>query len=176
MRVLHLIPYMHPSAGGPPVVADQWCAGLPEVGVDAEILTTDAYADAESDDSWLREYRDRYPVQVLPHRGPKGFGFSPAMRPAFLAALKRVDIVHLHNLWGYTNQIAARYCTKHGVPFVVSPHGMLDPNSVSRKWLKKRVYGSLFEFPALRKAAGLIFTHSEEDRLARTECKDLPQG
>ena len=43
MKVLHLIPYMHPSAGGPPVVVDRFCDQLAQRGWDVEVLTTNSY-------------------------------------------------------------------------------------------------------------------------------------
>ena len=175
MRILHLIPYMHPSAGGPPVVVDRWCVELQKLGCDVHVLTTDGYADGDSDE-WIQEYQARYPMTVLPKRGPKGFGYSRQMRAEFQRLLAETDLVHVHNLWGYTNLLAAKFCPPANVPCLVSTHGMLDPNSVGRKRLKKQVYGNLLEFPALRKTTGLVFTHPEEERLAREQCAGLPAG
>ena len=175
MKILHLIPYMHPSAGGPPVVVDRWCVELQKLGIEAHVLTTDAYDDGSSPD-WIEQYRSRYPIDVCALTGPRGFGFSSKLRSRFLELLPTVDLVHVHNLWGYSNQLAAKYCPKYSVPFVVSTHGMLDPHSLGRKSWKKRLYGSHVEWPAIRKAAGVVFTHQEEERLARTSCKDLPTG
>jgi glycosyltransferase involved in cell wall biosynthesis len=175
MKILHLIPYMHPSAGGPPVVVDQWCVELRRRGVEAAVLTTDSYAPAD-DFTWQDEYAARYRFTVVKHTGPRGFGYSPQFRSVLADRLKQVDLVHVHNVWGYANRLAASLCPKFQVPFVVSTHGMLDPHSMGRKAWKKRLYGRLFEFPALRQASGLIFTHVEEERLARETCGSLPTG
>ena len=175
MRVLHLIPYMHPSAGGPPVVVDQWCFELRRLGIDAEVLTTDSYDDG-SVPNWIADYQARYPMQVCGLKGPRGFGFSSELRSQFIARLPEFDLVHVHNVWSYCNQLAAKYCPRWGVPFVVSTHGMLDPNSMGRKPWKKQLYGRLLEWRALRKASGIFFTHAEEERLARTTCPQLPAG
>lgn len=175
MRLLHLIPYMHPSAGGPPVVVDQWCSELRSRGVEAEVLTTDSYA-PPNDDFWQAEYTARYPLTVIKHIGPRGFGYSTMFRSVLADRLKHVDLIHVHNVWGYANRLAADLCPKFKVPFLVSTHGMLDPHSMGRKAWKKRLYGRLFEFPALRRAAGLVFTHTEEERLARETCGQLPKG
>lgn len=176
MKILHLIPYMHPSAGGPPVVVDRWCVELQKLGVDVDVLTTDAYSQGSADDQWLNQYQQNYPITALSGAGPNGFGYSTQLRQQFLKLLPSVDLVHVHNLWGYTNQLAARYCPRYKVPFVVSSHGMLDPHSVGHKWIRKKVYGGLLEWPALRKASGVVFTHAEEERLARQTCSSLPQG
>jgi len=48
------------------------------------------------------------------------------------------------------------------------PHGMLDPHARSRKALRKWLYGSLFEYPRIRAASGIVYTTREEQRLAET--------
>ena len=175
MKILHLIPYMHPSAGGPPVVVDRWCVELIRKGIDAGVVTTDAYSDGKPND-WIEQYRSRYPIEVCKKVGPAGFGFSRALKSTFLDKLATTDLVHVHNIWGYTNLLAAGICPKLSVPFVVSTHGMLDPNSFGRKKIKKAIYGKVMEWPALRKAQAIFVTHSEEDRLARETCSDLPEA
>jgi glycosyltransferase involved in cell wall biosynthesis len=175
LKILHLIPYMHPSAGGPPVVVDQWCAELGRRGWQPEVLTTNAYADG-ANPSWIQEYAAKYPIEVLPFFGPPGFGYSRQLKRALIRKLTDCDVVHVHNIWSYCNRIAAQLCVTHGVPFVVSTHGMLDPHSMGRKPWKKRLYGHLIEWPSLRNASGIVFTHSEEERLARETCSVLPLG
>lgn len=172
---------MHPSAGGPPVVVDHWCSGLRQRGVDATVLTTNAYAKDSEDSSWVSHYEGRFPIRVVDGMGPAGFGFAWNLKSFLRSRLEEsspehVDLVHVHNLWSYSNCIAAKLCPRFGVPFVVSTHGMLDPNSLSRKAWKKRWYGKLAEWPSLRRASGLVFTHREEERLARLGADRLPPG
>ncbi len=146
------------------------------MGVEVSVLTTDSYALNACDQSWIADYSRHYKIQVLPHRGPKGFGYSPGFATAFRREAQRHDVIHVHNLWGYTNLLSGWLCRSLGVPFVVSTHGMLDPHSVGRKRWKKRWYGRFVEWPALRRASGLLFTHAEEERLARLSASKLPRG
>ncbi len=175
MKALHLIPYMHPSAGGPPVVADRFCRHLIPHGWEVEVITTDNYA-REDDSSWIEDYQAPYKLTVLPSRGKKGFGFSSSLKRELRAKLPTTDIVHIHNLWSYFNIQGSRLCRKLSIPFVVSTHGMLDPHSLARKSWKKRAYGNWIEWPQLRSATGMIYTHSEEQRLAEQQCSGLPEG
>lgn len=174
LRVVHLIPYMHPAAGGPPVVVDRWAAEMASMGCDVQVITTDGYAGRDRD--WVRHYATHYPIHVGHKRGPSGFGFARGMRSKLIDVLPQTDLVHVHNLWGFANQLAGHYCPRFGVPYVISTHGMLDPHSLSRKSWKKRLYGRTREWPALRRAAGLIYTHDEEKRLAHQSLCPLPQG
>ena len=55
------------------------------------------------------------------------------------------DIVHLHTLWSPLN-VSVRYaCLRLERPYVLMPHGMLDPYSLSVKRLKKSIYLRMFE-------------------------------
>lgn len=175
MKAVHLIPYMHPTAGGPPVVADRFCQQLHKLGWEVEIITSNSYARNE-DQSWVEDYQSNYEMTVLKSRGPNGFGYSPNLKQTLRDRLKNADIVHIHNLWSYFNLVGSGVCRSLGVPYVVSTHGMLDPHSLSRKAWKKRLYGQLVEWPRLRSAAGMIYTHADEQQLAETQCDGLPTG
>ena len=56
---------------------------------------------------------------------PKGIGSAPG----FFAELKSFapDICHTHGLWLYPSIAAKNYGCKTGRPYIISPHGMLDP-------------------------------------------------
>src|SRR5262249_32164051 len=85
-------------------------------------------------------------------------------------------LVHLHTLWTYPTWAAVRACRRHNVPYVVMPHGMIDPNSLARKQLKKYLYGNLIEWRNLRGAHAMLYTHEEEQRLAESTVRGLPRG
>jgi glycosyltransferase involved in cell wall biosynthesis len=91
-------------------------------------------------------------------------------------AVTGASLVHLHGLWSSLNRFAARACLRQQVPFVVMPHGMLDPHSLRRKRLKKWLFGHMIEWPLLRRATGMIYTHPEEQRLAESAVRGLPPG
>lgn len=175
MRVTHVVPYMHPNAGGPPVVVDRLCRRLAARGHRVRVVTTDALAG--DDPGWERAFADGgYQLDVHPAKGNGPFAYSPGLAGALRAAVADSDLVHLHTVWTYPTLRAAWACRKLGVPYVVMPHGMLDPHSVRRKRVKKWLYAKFVEGPNLRRAAGLLCTHPEEDRLARESVSGLPRG
>lgn len=173
--ILHVIPYMHPDAGGPPVVVDRLCRMLVARGWKVHVLTTDALA-PPGDGAWTERYRDGYPLSIHPGRGPGAFGYSASLRRAMESLVAESRLVHVHTLWTYPGWQAMRVCRALRVPYLVMPHGMLDPNSLGRKWLKKRLYGAALEWPNLRRAAGMLYTHEEEQRLAEASVRGLPRG
>src|SRR5262245_7606573 len=165
---------MHPNAGGPPVVVDRLCRRLAARGHRVRVITTDALAGNDSD--WERAYTDGgYELDV--HRARGGpFAYSSTLAHTLRTAVTKSDLVHLHTVWTYPTLRAAWACRKLGVPYLVMPHGMLDPNSVRRKRVKKWLYAKFIERPNLCRAAGMIYTHPEEERLARQTISDLPRG
>ena len=150
MRIIHIIPYMHPAAGGPPVVVDQLSRELAVRGHELQVLTTDLFAAA--DRAWTNGADRPYEMRVFPTVAANGYGFSPKLWKAIAGAVRNCDIVHIHTLWTFASLAAERACVRAKTPFLVMPHGMLDPYSVRRGWLKKQGYGRLLEWPLLRKA------------------------
>ena len=76
----------------------------------------------------------------------------------------RFDIVHFHGLWQRQFPELARSCRRRGIPYVVSPHGMLEPWAWRQKWWKKWPYFFFLERAFLDAAAGLLATSAMEQQ------------
>lgn len=85
-------------------------------------------------------------------RGPRAFGYAPGLSRALY--LKDPALIHIHGLWIYPS-VAAIQWSRCGKPFVVSPHGMLDPWALKNSRWKKRLSAVLYENRHLREAACL---------------------
>jgi glycosyltransferase involved in cell wall biosynthesis len=90
-------------------------------------------------------------------------------------------VAHFHGLWQRQFPSAARECVQRGVPFVVSPHGMLEPWAWRHKWWKKWPYFHAIEKWWISQAACLLATSpSEAERLRhffpRSRVEWLPLG
>lgn len=176
---------MESRAGGPVVAVDRMCRGMARLGVEPIVLTTDAlraggsgtndeeHAGASPCADACRA--DDYETRVC-RAAFRRYAYSPSMRVALDSLVPACDVVHVHTLWAHTTRAAIRACRRHDVPCVVMPHGMLDPHSLARKALRKRIYGHLFEFPALRSVAGMVYTTVDERRLAESAVHGLPPG
>lgn len=80
------------------------------------------------------------------------------------------DAFVVHGLWQYHGLAAWRVLRGAGRPYVVFPHGMLDPwfkRAHPLKHLKKWLYWPWAEYRILRDAARVVFTTDEERRAAR---------
>jgi len=174
--VTHVIPYMHPKSGGPPVVVDRLCRQLVKRDFRVRVVTTDLFAQDETTTAWAEPFRSAYAMDVYPASGPGSFGYSRALKLQMESIVAQSRLVVLHTVWTYVSLVAAKACQRQGVPYLVMPHGMLDPASMGRKPWKKQLYGSLFEWRNLRRAAGMIYTHAEEERLAAESVSGLPRS
>jgi len=91
---------------------------------------------------------------VLPARGPRPpaqypFGFGRKL----IELQRRFDLVHIHGLWRYPTLVGARLLQSAGVPYVLSPHGLLMPEALDRRSTRKGIALRLGEMRAIRGAA-----------------------
>jgi len=84
--------------------------------------------------------------------------------------------VHLHALWMYTSWAVRRWSNRTGQPYVVSPHGMLDPWALDNAGWKKQLAGLLYENASLRQAACFHALNREERTAIRDYGLDGPIG
>lgn len=80
------------------------------------------------------------------------------MHLAIGEAITGADIVHIHAVWEQVQHDAARIAYRKDVPYVITPHGMLDPWSLEQKRLKKRLYMVWRLRQNLNRAAVIHFT------------------
>lgn len=159
MKILHVIPSLAPASGGPAEAIRQIVAAYPEIGVESEIVCRDA-----SQAPWLSSYATR--VHAL-GAGRGTYGYSPRFRRWLNQNISRFDGVVAHAMWTYPG-LAAAHVARGRVPYVVFPHGMLDPWFRRRyplKHLKKYLYWPM-QYPVLRDAKAVLFTSILESQLA----------
>jgi glycosyltransferase involved in cell wall biosynthesis len=87
---------------------------------------------------------------------------------ALSTAVRECDVVHIHGLWNRVVWAAAREARRAGVPYVVSPRGMLEAAALAHhRWLKQ-VGWVLLERHTVRHAALLHATSERELETLRT--------
>jgi glycosyltransferase involved in cell wall biosynthesis len=175
MRILHVIPYMHPSAGGPPVVVENLVRETAVRGHVSEIVSTALLcADDEEAQALLLRLNQLTKTRFLPRS--KIFTLFYGFRHQIEDAIGSADIVHLHTLWDPINALVRRACARQSRPYLLMPHGMLDPYSLSVKRWRKAAYLWAIERKNIECAQRLIYTTEEEGQLAATVLSGRPQG
>lgn len=102
--------------------------------------------------------------------GPGQVGFAPDLAERMIAA--DLDLLHLHGIWMYPSRAATVWARRTGRPYVVSPHGMLDPWITARGRWKKALARVGYERTSWRAAARLhALTRRESEDIARESCR-----
>jgi len=166
MRVLHVTPYFAPAFryGGPPRSILGLCRALGHAGVDVEVFTTTANgADPLPAAPRGTDY-EGVPVRYFPLAWPKRYWRGAGLRPALMESAAQADLVHVHGVWNITGWSGVSCARAAGVPYVISPRGMLQPAAMQRhRTMKSLAYWSV-ERANLRSAALLHATSPIEAR------------
>jgi poly(glycerol-phosphate) alpha-glucosyltransferase len=111
----------------------------------------------------LQEWR---PLSVHTFRPRlRAWGYSNQIVPAMLNA--DLDILSVHGLWKYCSVGSQRWHKGTGRPYVVHPHGMMDPWALRNARWKKRIAAAIYENQHLRGAACLRALSEAEARSIR---------
>ena len=167
MRVVHAIATLSATYGGPPKACLETAQAVAALGHEVSILTTDLGFPGRLDVP-IGQAVNRGGVAVHYHPGirPYFWGTSPALVRALRVAIPRADVVHLHSLYFHHTMATARICAQLGVPYLIQPHGALDPYLFRHHRGRKLVAEAWFQNAATRRAAAIQFTTEEERLLA----------
>src|SRR6266566_3021947 len=132
MRVLHVLASGSVNWGGPPIAVRTLVRGLGRLGVNNSVVTLDE-----------RPFpRFQFPESVRVHYC--GNAIIPRLGMPTDGRIFRVlgleirdaDVIHLHELW-HVPQLAASILSKIArKPYVVSPHGAVEPFLETRTMAK----------------------------------------
>lgn len=105
-------------------------------------------------------------VRLATVSGPRQIGFAPRLVASLLEG--RLDLLHLHGIWMYPSHAGAVWARRTGKPYLISPHGMLDPWITARGRAKKAIARIGYERAGWRSALALhALTSREADDIAR---------
>jgi len=161
MKLLCLIESVSRLGGGLVEVLRPLAHKLADREIEVSLL---GLHDRHTDDD-LAKWLPLRPESFRP-TGPRTLGYVPQLKER-IAALAP-DMIHTHGLWKYHSLVAADWGRRAHRPFLVSPHGMLDPWALGHFRLKKLVLGILYENRHLHGAACLqALCASEADSIRR---------
>lgn len=167
MRILHVISSMAPRYGGPPKACFEMARAVATLGHFVSIYTTNIDGPIELDVPLDRPVvRDGVEIRFFPIQYPRFWATSSRFAWALRKEIRRYDIVHIHNLYLFHSAVAAHYSRKYNVPYLIRPHGTLDPFLYRRHRLRKSIMERLFENRNIRNASAIHFTTDQEKILA----------
>jgi poly(glycerol-phosphate) alpha-glucosyltransferase len=122
---------------------------------------------AHSDQYSFEDLREYEPIKPFAYTifGPSNFGFSKDL----VLILKELspDIVHTQGIWMYYSIANSRHSARTGMPYVISPRGMLDPWALQNSALTKKIAAFLFERKHLARAHCLHALTKQESNVFR---------
>jgi glycosyltransferase involved in cell wall biosynthesis len=158
MRLLHVINTLDPEFGGPVEAVRQFSTALAK-DHSIEVLCLDECGPSQD---WP------VPIHSVPGAKTK-YRFNPSLIPWLKNNARRFDAVLGHGIWHYHTVGTWLGLRGTGVPYVILPHGMLNPwfkNAHPLKHLKKAAFWHTFVHRSLQNAAAVLFLCQEEQRLA----------
>lgn len=153
-RIALIVPVLSPASGGLATSVPALARVLYEHGCDAHIL---GLTDPNNKGAAWDWGRSVHAHDVIP---PVAFGYAPDLNRTLRQLVPK--IVHVNGLWVYPSLANLRHHRLTRTPYVITPHGMLDPWALERSFWKKRLVGFCFEDAHLRSAACLHATAEME--------------
>lgn len=169
LSILHVIASVAPRYGGPSFAMPGMARALAARGHLVEVVTTNIDGPGELDVPIGKSVvQDGYSITYWPVQFPRSYKFSLPLGQDVFRRVARADIVHIHSLFLFHGLAAGMAARRSGTPYVVRPHGTLDPYHRSHGRLKKGLYWRLWERRNLDHASALHFTSGQERDLARS--------
>lgn len=161
-KVTNVIPSFNSASGGPP----RTVAAISRAGREhwvAELYTT-SHLEGSNDRLLLREFFGH--VNLLPASAHSVVGGCwQSLTGSFQAQLLQgiqPDVIHIHGLWHPLLAAFAWTARRHGIPYIVASHGMLDPWCLKIKPLRKSLALRSYQ-GAILSAATAIHTCSDKE-------------
>jgi glycosyltransferase involved in cell wall biosynthesis len=165
VKILHVVPTYLPARryGGPIFAVHGLCKALVARGNEVAVMTTNVDGDDDSNVP-LDVPVDMDGVKIRYFASPfRRLYWSPSMRKALHRTIRDYDVAHLHSVFLDPTRIAARAAAAAGVPYVISPRGMLVPELIRQKsTMAKTVWLRLFERHNFEHASAVHFTSQRE--------------
>ena len=178
MRLLHVVPTYLPAwrHGGPILAIHGLCKALVARGHEVTVFTTDVHGEGRLNVPLGAPVElDGVEVRYFPVVPPplRRLYVSPGLVAALRAEVPRFDAVHLHSIFLWPTSAAARQAERSGVPYVLSPRGMLVGEMIRThgRW-RKLAWMLLAERRTIERAAALHLTSDLE--AVEAAALDLP--
>ena len=165
MRILHVIGDLAPESGGPAKACVEMARAVAARGHQVTVATTD-FSPSRGRAAPDLGGRTGFDLQPFPVGFPRAWLTSWPLKRGLEKLVREADLVHIHSLYLFHSWAAGMLCRRLGVPYIVRPHGTLDPVIHRRHRWRKRVMELWFQDRVLRDAAAIHYTSEEERRLA----------
>lgn len=166
MNILQVIPYFAFTRGGDVNVCYNLCKEFARKGHHVTILTTTFDYNKEDTDNIAN--LSMVPIEYKFNLAL--FIYSPKIKEWLDKNMKNYDIIHLHELRSYQNNVVIKYAKKYNIPYILQPHAS-TPKHVNKSIIKN-VYDIFYGNRIMQNATTTIAVSEEEayyDRLMKAK-------
>lgn len=188
MKILHVITTMSPRIGGPSAVLKSLAHEQAHAGHEVTVCST-----SQDYPTGQMDVRTGSPVlndnfSIWYHKSQfTPLSFSISLGSWLKRSITTFDIVHIHGIYRFPTTYGAWCARRAGVPYIIMPHGSLDPFLFRQSRFGKmalplkRMYECLFDMPNLNHASAIHYTAQEEAERAaflelRARAVVIPNG
>ena len=154
MRQIHIVQSIASDFGGLGLAALRYSQALALAGADVSLYVVDRRSqELEIDDAAGKIFID----------GGGGVGlFAQTLNLKKYLDAQNFDVIHIIGTWTPILAVASYIALLKGIPFVVSPHGCLEPWALQHRGLKKKLALSLYQKRIFLKAGMMVATAEQE--------------
>lgn len=154
MRQIHIVQSIASDFGGLGLAALRYSQALALAGADISLYVVDRRSqELEIDDAAGKIFID----------GGGGVGlFAQTLNLKKYLDAQKFDVIHIHGTWTPILAVASYIALLKGIPFVVSPHGCLEPWALQHRGLKKKLALGLYQKRIFLKAGMMVATAEQE--------------
>jgi glycosyltransferase involved in cell wall biosynthesis len=156
MKILIFTPYIGLNYGGLSKAVKEIAESLGSLEIDVDLITTDANNLEKIPmplNKWISE--KNYRIRYFPCWHHHDLVLSLSLIYWLIRYIKKYDVVHTNTVFAPIILFVHWLCQWQKIPYVMTPHGMLEPWAMSYKGWKKRLYYNIFEKPTLQKVSAI---------------------
>ncbi|MBE9135942.1 glycosyltransferase [Nodosilinea sp. LEGE 07088] len=168
MYILLVIPAIGDVYGGPTKIVVGLAEALSHQGMYVDVVTTNANGQQRLEvpiKKWVNQ--NGYRIKYFPYFSSGDYKWSSSLAFWLFNHVHDYNVVHSNAVFSLPNIPVHLACQWHKTPYVMAPHGMLEPWALSYKPWKKHLYYKVLERPALNRASVIQATASPESEHIR---------
>ena len=167
MKILHVIPAVASSYGGPSQAVLEMGRALTAQGMETEIATTSADSNQDLNVPCGKKIEyEGIPTYFFSRSLKSEYKFSWPLTNWLEKNIRHYNLLHIHSIFCYPTAAASHYAGKSKIPYIIRPAGMLDDWPMKQKGLRKKFYLGLIERKSLEQASAIHYTSQAEKEAA----------
>lgn len=156
MNILIFTPYIGSNYGGIPKAVEELSEAIGSLDMNVDLITTNANNLEKIQvplNKWIE--KKKYRIRYFPCWHRRDFVVSLSLIIWLIHHIGDYDVVHTNTIFAPLVSLVHWLCQWYKIPYVMTPHGMLEPWALAYKARKKKLYYKLIEKPALQKASAI---------------------